>query len=183
MGTLDAVEKELSAIRTVIGTVSDLEPASRIKVLAYVNSHFHSALPVAAAAASGPGGDAPAMVAPPNGEIPGIAVVSPSGDLRLTIRGNDLKAKSGLDAAVRLAHVVIYANEKLLGIPVSSPKVLTPILKEWRLYDSNTRKRLARERGIVRTGDSLSLDTHARVLAERFISEIQDPNTKGAWRP
>lgn len=66
---------------------------------------------------------------------------------------------------------------------MSSRKNLTPILKEWRLYDGNTRARLSKERGILRDGDNLSLDAHARRDAERFIEEISDPEIKGQWKP
>jgi hypothetical protein len=128
-----------------------------------------AAIPPATAAASG------------QQEVPGIARLTDTGDLRITIR--DLKARSGLDAAVRLALVSIYAHEKMTGQPLSSRKNLTPILKEWRLYDGNTRARLSKERGILRDGDSLSLDAHARRDAERFVEEISDPEVKGEWKP
>lgn len=115
-----------------------------------------------------------------NKEIAGIAKLGSDGDLRITIR--DLKARSGLDAALRLALVSIYAHQKLAGTPLSSAKGLTPILKLWRLYDGNSRTRLAKEKGIVRTGDELSLDAHATRDAERFIEEILDPAVDGVWR-
>jgi hypothetical protein len=114
-------------------------------------------------------------------EIPGIARLTSNGDLKITIR--DLKAKSGLDAAVRLAHVAIYAHEKLRGEPLSSRRTLTPILKEWRLYDGNTRARLSKEKGIIRDGDALHLDAHSRRDAERLIQEILDDGVSGNWRP
>jgi PAS domain S-box-containing protein len=101
----------------------------------------------------------------------------------------DLKAKSGLDAAVRLAQVAIYAHERLTGRPLSSRKGLTPLLKEWRLYDGNTRARLAREPGIVRSGDDLTLDPRGRRDAERLVEELLQPAARteenrpgGTWR-
>lgn len=115
------------------------------------------------------------------GEMPGIARLSDTGELKITAR--DLKAKSGLDAAVRLAHIAIFAHEQLAGQPLSSRSGLTPLLKEWRLYDGNARARLSRDRGILRNEDSLSLDAHARVDAERYIAEIQDSETHGVWKP
>ncbi len=114
-------------------------------------------------------------------ELPGVARLTDAGDLKITAR--DLKAKSGLDAAVRLAHVAIYAHERLTGQPLSSRKGLTPLLREWRLYDGNSRARLAKERGIIRSGDALSLDAHARRDAERFVEEILSDEVAGQWRP
>jgi hypothetical protein len=118
---------------------------------------------------------------PGSREIPGVARLNDSGDLHITIR--DLKARSGLDAAVRLAHVAIHAYHQMTGQALSSSKGLTPILKSWRIYDGNTRARLAKEKGIVRTGDDLSLDAHAARDAQRFIEEILDPSIDGTWRP
>jgi hypothetical protein len=84
---------------------------------------------------------------------------------------------------VRLAYITIYACEKLTGESLSSPKILTPLLKAWRLYNGNTRARLAKDRGIIRSGDFLTLDAHAKLDAERFIEEIHNPDVQGSWRP
>ena len=114
-------------------------------------------------------------------EIAGVARLTESGELRITAR--DLKAKSGLDAAMRLAYIAIYAHELLTNLPFSSRKGLTPLLKEWRLYDGNARAKLSRERGIIRSGDNLSLDAHARLDAERYVNDILDVDIKGSWKP
>ena len=115
-------------------------------------------------------------------EIPGIAQLTASGGLRLTVR--DAKAKSANDAAVRLAHVVICAYQQLTGDEfVSSKKILIPILKEWRAYNGNTRGALAAHKGILREGDQLSLDHHAKQDAEKFMREILDDSTEGKWNP
>lgn len=115
-------------------------------------------------------------------EIPGIAQITGSGDFRLTVR--DIKARSANDAAVRLAHVVIRAYQQLIGDDsVSSKKVLLPILRDWRAYDGNTRKALVAQKGILREGDQLSLDHHAKQDAERFIREILDDSIEGKWSP
>jgi hypothetical protein len=115
-------------------------------------------------------------------EIPGIARATPNGGLEITVR--DLKAKSTTDAAIRLAHIVIYAAEKLKGErAVSSRKVLLPILKEWRAYDGNTRLALARHKGIHRDGDSMSLDAIAKKDAEKYVADILDDAAQGTWNP
>jgi PAS domain S-box-containing protein len=110
-------------------------------------------------------------------ELPGIACLAESGEFRITVC--DLKARSRLAAAVRLAQIAIYAHERLTGRPLSSRKGLTPLLKAWGLYDGNTRARLAKEPGIVRSDDSLSLDPQARRRAEQVIEELQS-STRGA---
>jgi hypothetical protein len=113
-------------------------------------------------------------------EIEGIAKKTPNGALVLTIR--DLKAKSANDAAVRLAHVLLWAAGELLDADsLSSRRDIVPHLKRWRLYDGNTRKALAAEKGLVRSGDLISLDVHARRLAENYVTEILNPDITGKW--
>ncbi|MBW8869523.1 MAG: hypothetical protein JF563_01885 [Acidobacteriales bacterium] len=115
-------------------------------------------------------------------EIPGIAKLSQAGDVMLTVR--DFKAKSANDAAIRLAHVVIWATSKLTGEgTVSSKGVVVPLLRKYRCYDGNTRSALAREKGIVREGDLLSLDFHAEQYAEKVVNEILDSSSEGRWKP
>ncbi len=115
-------------------------------------------------------------------EIPGVAKLMDSGELKLTVR--DLKAKSTNDAAIRLAHIAIYAYETLTGeASVSGRKVLVPLLRKWRAYDGNTRAVLAKQKGLVRQGDQVSLDEFARQDAERFIEEIRDSGLQGSWQP
>ena len=116
-----------------------------------------------------------------NGEIAGIAKVSDSGELKITIR--ELKANSGLNAALRLAHIAIHACESLLERGMSSRNELTPILKQWRVYDGNTRAKLGADKGILRDGDTLTLDAHARRLAEQFIDDVLNPEVEGKWKP
>lgn len=185
----DDEDLEVTAIATISRVLARLEDAeARKRVISYVLARYvgtnistvmpsnNTLSPTIPTQASGS-----AVSETSSREIAGIARVTESGELRITIR--DLKARSGLDAAVRLAHVAIYAHVVLLGIPMSSAKGLTPILKMWRLYDGNTRTRLAREKGIVRSGDDLALDAHATRDAQRFIEEILDPNVEGSWRP
>lgn len=115
-------------------------------------------------------------------EIPGIAKLQENGTFRLTVR--DLKAKSTNDAAIRLAHIVLHAYGELTGeSSVSSKKILVPILREWRAYDGNTRVALARHKGIIRAGDSLSLDAHSKKDAAKFITEALDSAIEGTWSP
>jgi len=183
----DAEIAAIAAISSALSKLSDSE--ARRRVLSYVLSRYlpEGGAPLSLAAASL--AQAVTSMAPaPLGvveltqrELPGVARLTDTGDLRITAR--DLKAKSGLDAGVRLAHVAIYAHERLTGQPFSSRKGLTPLLKEWRLYDGNVRARLAKERGIIRSEDSLSLDAHARRDAERYIEEILNEELHGQWRP
>lgn len=115
-------------------------------------------------------------------EIPGIAVVSNSGDFRLTVR--DPKAKNTNDAAIRLAVVAIHSYCQLSGeSAASSRRIVKPILENWRAYTGNTRNALASHQGIIRNGDSLSLDQHAKREAEDYISQILDDEIQGAWNP
>lgn len=115
------------------------------------------------------------------GEIPGIAKVTESGELKLTIR--DLKASSGLNAALRVAHIAIHACESLLHRGMSSRNELTPILRQWRVYDGNARAKIGADKGIFRDGDTLTLDAHAQRLAEQFIADVLNPEVEGKWKP
>jgi hypothetical protein len=179
---LDAEIAAISTITAALGKLSDADARSR--VLAYVLSRY----PAAAKFVAPPASQLSAVASAPltvvehtQRELPGVARLTDAGDLKITAR--DLKAKSGLDAAVRLAHIAIYAHQRLTGQALSSRKGLTPLLREWRLYDGNTRARLAKERGIIRSGDALSLDAHATRDAERYVEEILSDEISGNWRP
>lgn len=188
--TINEQDQEIAAIATISAALARLDAEeARRRVISYVLARYMPAgalSPLVVERASQPTATIPnALVSfsaqPAVHEIPGIARLTESGDLYLTVR--DLKARSGLDAAVRLAHVAIYAYRQLTGQPLSSSKGLTPILKSWRIYDGNSRTRLAREKGIIRSGDDLSLDAHATRDAERFVQEILDVNIEGKWKP
>ena len=104
-------------------------------------------------------------------EIPGVALINDEGKLKITMR--ELSGKTINERARQLAYVAIRAYEQLSGeTKVSSKSVITPLLKQWRLYTGNTRKLLARDKGILREGDSLSLDVPAKQEADRFIAQI-----------
>jgi hypothetical protein len=107
---------------------------------------------------------------------------SEDGAIRVIAR--DIKAKSRIDAAIRLVHLVVYANEVLNGQgKTSSKKFALPVLREWRAYDANVRGSLAKHQGIKRDGDLLSLDIHSKREAVKFIEQIRDESTKGSWSP
>ncbi len=187
-------DAEITAIAAINAALSKIEkPEARGRVLAYFIARFMpDSGPLRTGHARGfvavgsqPLGTPATLTATASlaggGELPGIARLTDEGDLKITAR--DLKAKSGLDAAVRLAHIAIFAYERFTGQPLSSRKGLTPLLREWRLYDGNTRARLAKERGIIRSGDNLSLDTHARRDAEQFVADILNDEVAGQWKP
>jgi hypothetical protein len=175
-----AFDAELEAMRVIGTALANLDPGARVRVLNWIGSHFAIGTP-------------PTQMPPAHGlqmvggttevetEIPGIARLTDAG-LEITVR--DLKAKSALDAAIRLAHVVLLAKEKLTGAKtVSSRKELVPILKQWRLYDGNTRLALGQHKGILRKGDDLSLDAISRRDAEMFIQQVLDDSVLGSWNP
>lgn len=115
-------------------------------------------------------------------ELPGIALLTDSGDFKLTVR--DPKAKNTNDAAVRLALVAIHTYCQLSREKTASSKrIVKPILENWRAYTGNTRRALAQHPGILRDGDALSLDHHATVEAENIIHDIKDPSVEGTWKP
>ncbi|MGH9545084.1 MAG: hypothetical protein ACRD23_07695 [Terriglobales bacterium] len=178
----DAVDAELRVMMKVSEALGSLKDAgARERVLFWVASKFQcaSGLPVSPPAQNETKTESLAASAR---EIPGIARLSDTGELHLTVR--DMKARSANDAALRIAHIVIYANQQLTGSEtVSSKKTLLPILRKYRAYDGNTRSALAQHRGFVREGDQLSMDFHCKKEAEGFVREILDSTTQGTWAP
>lgn len=177
--TTIAFDAELEAMRVIGTALADLDPGARVRVLNWIGSHFAIGTPPTQLPARGQ--QMVGATTEVETEIPGIARVTDAG-LEITVR--DLKAKSALDAAIRLAHVVLLAKEKLTGAKtVSSRKELVPILKQWRLYDGNTRLALGQHKGIHRNGDDLSLDAISRRDAEMFIQQVLDDSVLGSWNP
>jgi len=184
-------DPEAAAINIAAGALINLpDDGARERVMAYLNNRFRPAQPIMPGHASVRGSGTlmsqpstlAASSASSNTELPGIARLLDDGSLKILAR--DLKAKSALDAAVRLSYVAIHAYSVLSqGGKLSSRKGLTQILKQYRLYDGNVRARLARERGIVRDGDNLSLDAHATTDAERYMGEITNAEITGQWKP
>ncbi len=172
---------ELQAMKQIADALASLsDPKARGRVLRWSNERFGDSMSAVARepATHGPAGRSGQR----QREIPGIAKLSENGVLQVTIR--DLKAKSANDAALRLAHVLVLANEQLTGsASVSSKAVLVPALRKYRAYDGNTRSALARHRGIVRTNDELSLDAFCRQEAERYMRDILNPAVQGSWTP
>jgi hypothetical protein len=174
-----ALETESAAIVRMCEALGSLGDAkARERVLSYVASLFGASTETAKPAEmtkTKTREDASAK------EIPGIARATDTGELHLTVR--DLKARSASDAAIRIAHLAIYANERLNGLQsLSSKNILVPILRRYRAYDGNTRGALAQHRGFIRQGDQLSMDFHCKEEAEKFIKEILDPEEpQGSW--
>jgi hypothetical protein len=172
---------EIEAITQLDTVLAQLQDDERNRVLQWAFAKYSSrGLPAPALSASITAG---AQQSTGGGkEIPGIAALTPTGEFRLTVR--DLKAKSTNDAAIRLAHITIWAYQELTGEQsVSSKGVLVPILKKWRAYSGNTRLELAKQKGILRHGDNLSLDMHSTKVASEFVKDVQDESIVGSWVP
>jgi PAS domain S-box-containing protein len=177
-------DTELAAIAASGAIFSTLPDDARRRVLSYVLARYlPEAVPAAGLPALSPIPAGPQDSGASEGAeraLQGIALLTEAGAFQLSLR--EFKAKSRLDAAVRLAVVAIHAHQLLTGRPLSSRGVLTPLLKEWRLYDGNTRSRLAREQGILRRGDDLSLNAQGVRDAERFVGDIRSTGDKRGRR-
>jgi hypothetical protein len=170
-------DQELSSLQQVVQLFDSLQPAARERIHRYLAERF--ALSSVAKLPEGHA-DSQQLTNSDQRELPGLAQLTEDGALKITIR--DLKARSAIDAARRLVYVTIAAHERLAGSAASSRKTVTPILRDWRLYDGNARRMIATDKGIVRSGDLLSLDSHARRDAERFMAEMLEDGTKGTWQ-
>lgn len=181
-------DKEVVAMGAVAKALSQLDKEEIARVLSWASAKYGAGMTLPANGGQtkpfAGGFDSQPVATPYNqeaGEIPGIARLEDDGTLTLTVR--DLKARSANEAAIRLAHVAIYAYCKLSGEKVASSRgIVTPLLQQWRVYDGNTRRVLKEHRGIIRNGDLLSLDAHSRAEAEQYIAEILDPSIDGKWK-
>lgn len=153
------------------------DDATRLRVLRWLNDKHGLALSVPENTTVSPRTPAPTRT----DEMSGIARVTESGQLQITIR--DLKASSKSDATLRLVHVAVLAHEQLLGTGASRTAFLTPTLKRYRLYDGNARRAISQHKGLLRDGDVISLDAHATKDAERYVAEICDASVLGSWKP
>ena len=177
-------DSEFNAMKNIHEALSSLKDnEARERVLKWTSSKFglSSAL-LDSQDNPQPGGSPPSGSPETNiGEIPGIAFLGDNGQLIITAR--DLKANSKIDAGIRLVHVAIRANELLNKEKyASSRKTVTPILREWGVYDGNTRREVANHKGIIRQKDNLSLDVHSKREADKIIKEILDDSIKGKWK-
>lgn len=115
-----------------------------------------------------------------NSDFGGVCTYT-NNEFFLTIR--DLKAKNAADATKRLIYVTIYSYNRLSAETISRKKILNPILKKWRLDNGNTRKFISEDKGILKVGDTYSLDVHAEQEAMQFVADIKNPELTGTWSP
>ncbi len=122
------------------------------------------------------------------GSLPGstvvgtLAGVAEKDDGNVHIIASDLKAKSAREAAHRLIYITLYARSVLLNEKKSPRKALVEALKNYNLYDGNTRRLVVSDKGVVREGKkTIWLSQPAAEVARKFIKEIQDSDTKGSW--
>ena len=173
---------EFEAMAKIDVLLSELGDDERNRVLqwAYAKYALRSGNAIASPSQ---GAHLPAMRGAPIGnEIPGIATLTPGGEFKFTVR--DVKAKNANDAAIRIAHIAIWAYKQLTNEQAASSKrIVVPILKTWRAYSGNTRHALSSHKGILREGDSLSLDAHSMNEAKRYVDEVLDDSIQGTWTP
>ncbi|MCC7389997.1 MAG: hypothetical protein IT431_14645 [Phycisphaerales bacterium] len=179
---------EIDALAAINETMESLpDDQSRVRVLEWAISKFQlsgsmstTAAPRVPVGVVGQSSGTPQTAATP-GELGDIIHILDDGSIKVVAR--DLKAASANDAAVRLAHVVVYCVKHLLNGQKASSKVhLVPVLRDWRCYNGNTRGALAKEKGMIREGDALSLDQLAARRAEEIIAEIRNTETEGKWK-
>jgi len=111
-----------------------------------------------------------------------IATLTSDGQYHSSIR--DLKASNAKDATKRLVYVIIQSYTKMMNSPsVSRKAIINPELIRWRLANGNSRDFIAKDMGIIKHGDKLSLDQHAQNEADQFIRDIENPEIIGSWKP
>src|SRR5205823_2466461 len=153
---------ELTAMTSVWDALQSLpDKEAQLRCITWALSRLGLTLP------TGPGVRAGSPIAPsaspltsssPSaaGEDSLVDIVEQTEDGRFRVIARDLKARSRNDAALRLVHLVLYANEIIGGQQkTSSRKFVIPVLKDWRAYDGNTRVAIANSPGIKREGDLL----------------------------
>lgn len=116
------------------------------------------------------------------GKLNGVAEKDAQG--RVHIVATDLKAESAIDAAKRLLYVTLLARRDLLKEPNSPRKDVMETLRQWALYDGNSRALVASDKALLKQGrKTLSLSTPAVETAWGYVKEIQNPKVKGSWKP
>lgn len=171
---------EIDSMKKVANALDTLEADARQRVLDWALAKYGL---VDKRALQAPKKDGPLKVEQKadGKELPGIGLINDSGEFQLTVR--DPKASNTNDAAIRLALVTVYAYMELTGENgVSSKKVVKPTLEKWRAYTGNTRAILAKHRGLLREGDILSLDVHAKREAQAYINDVLDDAKTGTWQ-
>jgi hypothetical protein len=172
--------KAIAAINDALSTITD--PDTRFRILKWANEKFGYQTKSLPDANLDPlSTERSQQIKITKNELPGIAKITANGEFHLTVR--DVKASSAKDAAIRLTHIVIKAYSLLTDQQgVSSKKIVIPILRNWRVYDGNTRHALANHKGILRNGGELLLDVHAAKEADRYIKDVLDPKIEGTWQ-
>lgn len=173
---------EIAAIQALDSVLADLDEEERSRVLQWAIAKYGK-LAIAAKPTSASLHSSGQLASSHGGtEIPGIAALTPNGEFKFTAR--DVKAKNTNDAAIRIAHIAIWAYQQLTNeATMPSKKVLVPILRTWRAYTGNTRYILAKHKGILREGDNLSLDSHSLNEAQKYVQETLDNSIEGTWQP
>ncbi len=111
-------------------------------------------------------------------------VVEKDPDGRVHIVATDLKVKTAIDAAHRVIYLALLGRRQLLNESKTSRKAVVEALRNWNLYDGNSRRLIARDRALVRDGrKTVALSNPALQEAWKFVKEIQDVNVKGDWTP
>src|SRR5688572_8384948 len=110
-----AMDPEIKAMNTIGEALIAIEDAEgRMRVLRWANDKFgYQTVPIKPQSSRAANSGEPIKGPSGEREIPGIAMLSEDGELRLTVR--NAKARSAVDAALRLTHIAIRAHERLTG--------------------------------------------------------------------
>ena len=187
-----AQDPELAAMSTVAGALSKLDKEAVTRVLAWVGNKY-GVIPSPSSQSTSGGSENRGQntaaatngksITPTHGgkEIAGLTRLNGDGKVEITVR--DPKGRSAGDTAKRLIYLAIRAAQLLGQETVSRKELLNPLLTRWRLNNGNTRRMIGSDRGLLKSGDSLSLDIPAAKEADEFLREALDPTVDGGWKP
>lgn len=105
-------------------------------------------------------------------------------DNNVHIVATDLKVKTAIDAAHRIIYLTLLGRHELLNESKTPRRVVVAALRQWNLYDGNSRRLIARDKALLREGrKTVALSNPALSEAWTFVKEVQDTKTKGEWKP
>jgi hypothetical protein len=182
MHGLGAVFEELFAQRGVGRTVQPAGQRTSVRAMTIDESKHLSPTPPLEAEQPPIGQTPPAPKADPERER--VLKIFRLEGKTLELSENRLKAKSAADYYKRLAYLVIYAHEIVLG-ETSAPKAeVIEVLKAAKVYDANCRFWLKQRKGFtVDTEDRMKLIAGAKEQAIKAVIEVLDSNVADGWNP
>jgi hypothetical protein len=112
----------------------------------------------------------------------GLASVAEIDEGVLNLIVTDLKASTQADATKRLIYIALLARRQLLNEKRTARSELRKHLQAYNLDNGNTRNLIANDNALIKEGTKyISLAGPAIPIAQSYVKDVNDPETKGRW--